>query len=394
MVPSTEGTIWDTGTMNDPDDLSVVDHSTLFPDLIADFEIAKVEALKNTKTGTNISAAPKKVAKKVLDPKRSQNMTIMLSKFRKTPPSAIARAILELDREAFEQSILQGMIDQIPTPEEQRAVKKHFEEVGEDSTKLDKAENYVYEMTKVPFLQARLNLLLILLSLEDTKYAIENTVNLVFKATEELKGSARYRRLMHVILTVGNLLNKGSKKSGAVGFRLSSLSKLIQTKSNSGISLIDYVVGHLLKHEPDVLELSNDFSCLNEVKQTSFVSISADVAKMAVGISVGSRIVEGSSNDPDMQGTSQKIKDSVEEISSSVKSMEAMCEEAVQRFSSTCAYLGELVSDPGTLFGQLNALLDCVEKSKNEVKAKIKKGNKPANPVSSLQSIFAAAKIE
>jgi tetratricopeptide (TPR) repeat protein len=371
-LPSAEGTVWDTGPSM-ADGLSVVDHASLFPDLVAEFEIAKVGALTRTSAEPSPAAAAKKVTKNILDPKRSQNMTIMLSKFRKTSPAVIARAVLELDTSAFEQSVIQGMLDQVPTPEEHRAVKKYFEEHGEDVGRLDKAEHYVLETSRVPLMSARLTLMNILLSLEDCQHAVESGTALIFAACGQLQGSARYRRLMHVILTVGNLLNKGSKKSSAMGFRLSSLSKFVQTKSNAGVSLMDYVVGHLLKQEAEVLELSSEFTCLQEAKQTSFVSISAEIAKLSVGISVGWRIVESTESDPGMREVSEKIREGVGRINGTVQRLEALCADAVSRFNATCVYLGEQVSDPATLFGQLIALLDSLDKSSREVQAKLRR---------------------
>lgn len=390
MVPTTEGTIWYTGPADRPDGLSVVDHTAMFPDLIADFEIAKSGALSKTNAPPT-PIASRKVTKSLLDPKRSQNITIMLSKFRKIPPKAIAQAILELDTCAIEQSVVQAMIEQVPTIEEQRAVKKYYEENGEDSSKLDKTENYVLETMKVPMMHARLSLMLILLSLEDVTRIVENSTNIIFTATSQLMGSARYRRLMHVILTVGNLLNKGSKKSSAVGFRLSSLPKLMQTKSNAGVSLIDYVVGHLLKQEPDVLNIATEFTNLQEVKQASFVSLNAEVAKLSVGISLGSRILEGTNSEGEASEVCMKIRKGVDNINATVKRLESLCEEAVQRFNATCIYLGEQVTDPGTLFGQLMALLDCVTVSSKEVQAKLKKAAAATTAGTSLRSVFGSA---
>ena len=178
--------------------------------------------------------------------------------------------------------------------------------------------------------------------------------------------------------------------SSAVGFRLSSLSKLIQTKSNAGVSLIDYVVGHLLKQEPHVLELASDFTCLQEAKQVSFIGLSAEVAKLSVGISIGSRILESTETDPTMKEAASNIKLAVDKINMVVKVLESQCEDAVSRFNATCTYLGETQSDPGTLFGQLLALLECIEKSSSEVQAKLKRAAIASNPSgTSLKSLFA-----
>ena len=47
---------------------------------------------------------------------------------------------------------------------------------------------------------------------------------------------------MHLILQAGNFLNRGAALGNAVGFQLSSLRKLSDTKANKpGITLMHYV---------------------------------------------------------------------------------------------------------------------------------------------------------
>lgn len=48
--------------------------------------------------------------------------------------------------------------------------------------------------------------------------------------------------IMHTVLTIGNAMNGGTWKGSAVGFRLSSLPKLNQTKSSDGkCTVLDYI---------------------------------------------------------------------------------------------------------------------------------------------------------
>ncbi len=54
-----------------------------------------------------------------------------------------------MDTDALSLNIIQIMIEQVPTPEEQQAVSKHIEECSGDFSKIDKAEKYIYEMSKV-----------------------------------------------------------------------------------------------------------------------------------------------------------------------------------------------------------------------------------------------------
>ena len=66
-----------------------------------------------------------------------------------TEYNLIIQAVFDLDIDALSLNIIQIMIEQIPTPEEQQAVNKHLQECNGDITKLDKAEKYIYEMSKV-----------------------------------------------------------------------------------------------------------------------------------------------------------------------------------------------------------------------------------------------------
>lgn len=164
-IKATQGTLWDKGPDDNPDEYAQVDTESLFPDLLVDFELIKVapsKALGGSKAPgggslpidlkSALAGAQRKIVpppSSALDPKRSQNLTIMLSKFGKTSPSIIAQAVQELNLEAINQHVIQIMIDQLPTVEEQQAVKKRYSECGSDSSKLDRAEQYVLETSKV-----------------------------------------------------------------------------------------------------------------------------------------------------------------------------------------------------------------------------------------------------
>ena len=56
-----------------------------------------------------------------------------------------------------------------------------------------------------------------------------------------MRASARFRRLLGVVLQLGNALNKDTRKGGAQGFKLGSLIKLAQTKTNSRQTVLEYV---------------------------------------------------------------------------------------------------------------------------------------------------------
>jgi hypothetical protein len=80
--------------------------------------------------------------------------------------------------------------------------------------------------------------------------------------------------------------------SGAVAFKISSLSKLSQTKSNSGKTVLQYLATTLDKEMPGILDLRKDFESLEMAKHVSFPSLQLDIGKVESGLKTLTRLKE------------------------------------------------------------------------------------------------------
>jgi len=72
---------------------------------------------------------------------------------------------------------------------------------------------------------------------------VEGRTKVVMEASREVARSRRLRKLLEIVLALGNYMNKGAR-GNAFGFRLSSLNRLADTKSSSvrGTTLLHYIV--------------------------------------------------------------------------------------------------------------------------------------------------------
>lgn len=63
------------------------------------------------------------------------------------------------------------------------------------------------------------------------------------EASREVTCSRRLKKLLEIVLAIGNYMNEGAR-GNAWGFRMSTLNRLADTKSNSihGITLLHYIV--------------------------------------------------------------------------------------------------------------------------------------------------------
>jgi hypothetical protein len=76
------------------------------------------------------------------------------------------------------------------------------------------------------------------------------------------------------------------------GIKLESLSKLTQTKSNSGETVEQYVVGKIAKHFPDALKVQADMPTIEEARQVLIPRMVADLKKLEEGIATMKALVE------------------------------------------------------------------------------------------------------
>ena len=73
------------------------------------------------------------------------------------------------------------------------------------------------------------------------------------------------KKVFEIVLAFGNYMNNGNR-SNASGFKISSLNKIIDTKSSADtkITLLHYLVDVVEKQFPELLELSSDLKSITK----------------------------------------------------------------------------------------------------------------------------------
>jgi hypothetical protein len=152
-----------------------------------------------------------------------------------------------------------------------------------DASRLGKVELYIKALSIVPYLSIRLHSMIFQLNFDEIYNSIITSINKITIACQDLRNSDKFVRLLGIILEIGNSLNKGTNKGGAKGIQLSSLMKLTQTRTNSGATLLEYIVVHIKKKCPDLLKLDDDLESLDSATKVSLETIRLDVNKMKIG---------------------------------------------------------------------------------------------------------------
>jgi hypothetical protein len=80
-------------------------------------------------------------------------------------------------------------------------------------------------------------------SLSSISEYILNNSKLLLEAFSNILVSIGLKEIIRCVLAIGNAMNQGTFKGGAVGFKLCGLNKLQQTKSTDGkCTLMDYLI--------------------------------------------------------------------------------------------------------------------------------------------------------
>lgn len=94
--------------------------------------------------------------------------------------------------------------------------------------------------------------------------ALDRRSRLLTEAHNDVHDSLKFRKILEVVLAVGNFMNGTGFRGGAYGFSVSLLTKLKDTRGEGGVNLLDFIVNFLRSQESDAVELAEDWPNLKE----------------------------------------------------------------------------------------------------------------------------------
>mmetsp|Transcript_24073 Transcript_24073/g.37890 ORF Transcript_24073/g.37890 Transcript_24073/m.37890 type:complete len:1217 (-) Transcript_24073:188-3838(-) len=198
------------------------------------------------------SSAPKHVS--LLDSKREVNISIALSGF-KMSVERLGEAVTHVDQELLTAERLSSLIKILPNEDEEKAIRKF---TG-DPKLLTKPSLFQYRMCKIKNIRKRLEQVLFMTTVPARTKAMKADIKLVHKALLMVMGNKDLQYILHLVLTIGNYMNHGTRKGKCHAFHLSLIQKLGVTKSSKGTNLLDWIVEHIKKTDSRKLYFSRPF---------------------------------------------------------------------------------------------------------------------------------------
>uniref|UniRef100_A0A674JJA8 Diaphanous related formin 2 n=1 Tax=Terrapene triunguis TaxID=2587831 RepID=A0A674JJA8_9SAUR len=225
---------------------------------------------------------PKKRVKelRILDGKTAQNLSIFLGSFR-MPYEEIKNIILEVDEKKLSESLIQNLVKNLPEQKELSALAQLKHEYDD----LCEPEQFGVVMSSVKMLRSRLNGILFKLMFEEHVNNIKPAMMAVTLACEELKKSENFNRLLELVLLVGNYMNSGSRNAQSLGFNISFLCKIRDTKSSDQkTTLLHFLVEICEENYRDILKFTDELEHVESASKVSAQSLKSNLDSMELQI--------------------------------------------------------------------------------------------------------------
>ncbi|XP_010242489.1 PREDICTED: formin-like protein 1 [Nelumbo nucifera] len=275
---------------------------------------------------------------RVLDPKKSQNIAILLRALNVTVEE-VCEALLEGNTDTLGTDLLESLLRMAPTKEEERKLKEYTDD---SPFKLGHAEKFLKAVLDIPFAFKRVDAMLYIANFDSEVEYLKKSFETLEAACEELRNSRMFLKLLEAVLKSGNRMNVGTNRGDAHAFKLDTLLKLVDVKGTDGkTTLLHFVVQEIIRVEGSRLSGANQNPTNGKTQQSTFRN-DCEIRKLGLKIVAGlsgelTNVKKAAAVDSDVLSSDvSKLARGIGNINEVVRLNEAMeLKESNRRFSES-----------------------------------------------------------
>jgi hypothetical protein len=134
--------------------------------------------------------------------------------------------------------------------------------------------------SKVPRAALRTDLLLFKTTFTVLDQAQSSRISLCEAGLSALKHSTGLKKVLEIVLALGNYMNGGTKKGGQYGFKMSTINKLSGSKNAAGDgTLLDFIFMTMERNYPNELNFYKELKMLTEASNYEFSFMQSEASK-------------------------------------------------------------------------------------------------------------------
>ena len=210
---------------------------------------------------------------------RAQNVSIMLKAFKDFDQQEIVKILSDFDAEnKIKGERVLSLKGLLPTDAEVKAL-KIFK--GTDN-QLIPVELFFRELLPIERLDAKVGVIQTMENFNNSFNEVMGYLKPLSLVCNQIIESEKLQQILITVLTIGNVMNAGTRTGDAAGFTFDSLLKLTQTKSMDGkTTVLDYIVMIFIeKDQRSVLNLESDFPECQTVSRTLLSDLMGEARSM------------------------------------------------------------------------------------------------------------------
>lgn len=222
--------------------------------------------------------------KSVLDPQTKKRVEILIQRVKKLAPEEVAQKIKEFDQDVCTQVFLSELKRVVPTPEQVGKLNVYRNADAEELAGLHSADRLMVKLIQIDRLGPRIEGMLYKISFEEQWALLDDGARKLSQAGKALLGATHFKELLNLILMIGNFMNGTGIKGGAFGFRVSSINKLVDTKSMNNTTLLHFLERTVAKHFPDIEQFVEELAKPAEAYRVNLIDVRKGLSELREGI--------------------------------------------------------------------------------------------------------------
>lgn len=259
--------------------------------VLEELDLEKFEELFKTKAQgavVDLSCTKSKVSNKamnkvqLLDANRSKNLAITLRKANKSTEE-ICKAIQTFDLKALPVDFVECLMRFLPTEAESKLLRQ-YERERRPLEQLAEEDRFMLFFSKIERLTQRMNIITFVGNFSDNISMLTPQLNAIIAASASVKSSPKLKRMLEIILALGNYMNS-SKRGSVYGFKLQSLDLLLDTKSTDRkMTLLHYIALIVKEKYPELANFFNELHFVDKAAAVSLENVLLDVKELGKGM--------------------------------------------------------------------------------------------------------------
>ncbi|OTF72104.1 formin-2-like protein, partial [Euroglyphus maynei] len=240
----------------------------------------------------------------ILDSKRSLNVNIFLKQYKGSGLDEVINLIATNDHQRIGLERLRSLKHLLPDEMEMAALRQIDPMVRD---RLPLAERFLIKLIAINQYRLKIDFMLLREEYDANIPIIERSTRCISEAAEELMQSDKLRQILALVLISGNFLNFGGYAGDAIGFKIMSLQKLAEIRSNKpGLYMIHYVA--MQAEKKDLNSFYDELPTLIEASKISNDNLKAEVKSLSEKIAaIKSKFNMNKSNVDDDQHLYEEI---------------------------------------------------------------------------------------